>query len=213
MIEFLKQRKIVIIIGILVIILVSWKIYDTSNFNIINSNEFTENNLKEEKIQNKEEEEKLMAVHITGEVRKPGVVKIKEDSRIEDVIKAAGGLTENANISNVNLAYIVEDGMKIRIPSQDEKELEEEYITKESGKGVIISDEVNDNSEKSLSVNINIANQEELENLPGIGPSIANKIIEYRNQNGRFKNIEDIKNVTGIGESKFEKIKDFIKVK
>ena len=62
-------------------------------------------------------------------------------------------------------------------------------------------------------VNINTATQTELEELPGIGPSIANKIIQYRNTNGKFKTIEDIKNITGIGDSKFEKIKDFIKVK
>ena len=76
---------------------------------------------------------------------------------------------------------------------------------------VIISEENNNTS--NLIVNINTADETELEQLPGIGPSIASKIIEYRNQNGKFKNIEDIKNVTGIGNSKFEKIKNLIKVK
>ena len=152
-----------------------------------------------------------MAVHITGEVKKPGVVKIKEGSRIEDVIEAAGGLTENADITNVNLAFVVEDGMKIRIPSQDEEFSEEGYVTEESGKGVVLSDESSDNA--ASSVNINTASQSELEELPGIGPSISSKIVEYRDQNGKFKKIEDIKNVTGIGDNKYANIKDLIKVK
>ena len=153
----------------------------------------------------------MMAVHVTGEVKNPGVVKVKEGSRIEDIIEAAGGLTENADITNVNLAYIVEDGMKIRIPSSNEENDSEDYITEDSGKGVILSEESN-NSSSSI-VNINTANEAELEQLPGIGPSISSKIVEYRNKNGKFKNIEDIKNVTGIGDSKFEKIKEYIKVK
>ncbi len=213
MLEFFKQRKIVIIIGILVIILIGWKMYDSSNFDEVKSEEILATNIKDDKSKN-EEEENLMAIHVTGEVKKPGVVRVKEGSRIEDIIEAAGGLTENADISNVNLAYIVEDGMKIRIPSNDDEFSEEEqYITEDSGKGVILSDETSGSSENVLSVNINTASEDELEELPGIGPSIASRIIEYRNQNGKFKNIEDIKNVTGIGDSKFEKIKEFIKVK
>ena len=159
----------------------------------------------------------MMAIHVTGEVKNPGVVKVKQGSRIEDIIEAAGGLTENADITNVNLAFEVEDGMKIRIPSNDEGNenegnIIEHYITQDSGKGVIVSE---DKSSENLSlvININTANETELEQLPGIGASIAGRIIDYRNKNGKFKAIEDIKNVTGIGETKFEKIKDFIKVK
>lgn len=242
MIEFLKQRKIIIIIGIMVIILVGWKIYDSNNFDEVNSDEILASNSKEStrgnaqsngKEKNEDEEEEMMAVHVTGEVKNPGVVKVKQGSRIEDIIKAAGGLTENADITDVNLAYVVEDGMKIRIPSNDDElfskedsgEEEEknreksqgeatknEYITQDSGKGVIVND---DSSSESLSsvININTANETELEELPGIGPSLASRIVEHRNQNGKFKDIEDIKNVSGIGDSKFEKIKNLIKVK
>ncbi|MBP3831147.1 MAG: helix-hairpin-helix domain-containing protein [Clostridia bacterium] len=218
MIEFLKQRKVVIIIGILVTILVGWKLFDSKNFEEINSNEILVSNLKNnEKEKNEDKEEEMMAIHVTGEVKNPGVVKVKQGSRIEDIIEAAGGLTENADITNVNLAFEVEDGMKIRIPSNDEGNenegnIIEHYITQDSGKGVIVSE---DKSSENLSlvININTANETELEQLPGIGASIAGRIIDYRNKNGKFKAIEDIKNVTGIGETKFEKIKDFIKVK
>ena len=207
---FLKQRKIVIIIAILIIILIGWKVYDSKKYEEVNSEEILVTDKKDNNKKDEEEEE-IMAVHVTGEVKNPGVVKVKEGSRIEDVIEAAGGLTENADTTNINLAYMIEDGMKIRIPSSNEEDIEANYISVDSGKGVIISEENNNTS--NLIVNINTADETELEQLPGIGPSIASKIIEYRNQNGKFKNIEDIKNVTGIGESKYEKIKDFIKVK
>ncbi len=210
MIEFLKQRKIIIIIAILVIILIGWKYYDSKNYEEVNSQEILATNTKKEN-KNSNEEEDMMAVHITGEVKKSGVVKIKEGSRIEDIIEAAGGLTENADITNVNLAFVVEDGMKIRIPSINEEKTDEDYITEDSGKGVIMTDE--NTSTSSSIININTASESELEQLPGIGPSISSRIIEYRNKNGKFKSIEDIKNVTGVGDSKFEKIKDLIKVK
>ena len=210
MIEFLKQRKIIIIIAILVIILIGWKYYDSKNYEEVNSQEILNSNTKKENI-NSNEEEDMMAVHITGEVKKSGVVKIKEGSRIEDIIEAAGGLTENADITNVNLAFVVEDGMKIRIPSINEEKTDEDYITEDSGKGVIMTDE--NTSTSSSVININTASESELEQLPGIGPSISSRIIEYRNKNGKFKSIEDIKNVTGVGDSKFEKIKDLIKIK
>ena len=207
MIEFLKQRKIVIIICILVIILVGWKIHDSSNFEKEDESQIIDSNTQESKT---EDEEELVIVHVTGEVKKPGVVRVKEGSRVEDIVKAAGGLTENADISNINLAYVVEDGTKIRIPSTDD-EKQEEYITQSIGEGIIMQEESN-NSRSSI-VNINTASETELEELPGIGASIAGRIIEYRNKNGKFKSIEDIKNVTGIGDSKFEKIKESIKVK
>ena len=183
-----------------------YNIYIT-NFETEEESQIMDSNIQESKT---EDEEELVIVHVTGEVKKPGVVRVKEGSRVEDIVKAAGGLTENADISNINLAYVVEDGTKIRIPSTDD-EKQEEYITQSIGEGIIMQEESN-NSRGSI-VNINTANETELEELPGIGASIAGRIIEYRNKNGKFKSIEDIKNVTGIGDSKFEKIKESIRVK
>lgn len=209
MIDFLKQRKIVIIIAILVIILISWKMYDSYKFNSKEENEILVSNKTDEKDTEMEEKE-LIIVHVTGEVKKPGVVKIEQGSRLEDIIKEAGGLTEKADITNVNLAYAVEDGTKIRIPSTDDED-NKDYITQDIGEGIVMQEE-NTNSKNSI-ININVATEIELEELPGIGASIASRIVEYRNNKGKFKNIEDIKNVTGIGDNKFEKIKDLIKVK
>ena len=165
-------------------------------------------------------------VYITGEVNQPGVVILKEGSRIVDAINAAGGTTANANISKVNLVYVLEDGMKVNIPSNNDlkNDPDFEYITMNSGDGGKddYSSEQSDKSSKTeLSsknssnysmVNINTATQTELETLPGIGPSLALKIINYRKENGKFSSIDEIKNVSGIGEARFENLIMFIRV-
>ena len=214
MLEILKQKKnLIIVIGIIFVGAIYWFINRPANINEMNTDE---NMLKVAENTNDEEndEEEFIVVHVTGAVKNPGIVKLKEDSRIEDAIDAAGGLTEDSDISDVNLAYQLEDGVKIRIPTVDDKKSQKKtYISEDSGENVILGDEqLEENSSTSL-VNINKATQTELETLPGIGPSIASKIIEYRESKGKFSKIEDIKNVTGIGESKFDNIKNLIKTK
>mgnify|MGYP000271900557 FL=1 len=144
-----------------------------------------------------------------------GIYELDENSRIADAIDKAGGITEEANINNINLAFVLEDGVKIYIPkkgdnSNEIKDDTNTYISKRSDNIELAQSTKNNNTNNK--VNINTANQTELETLPGIGASIATKIISYRNKNGKFINIEDIKKVNGIGESKYEKIKDLIKV-
>ena len=157
------------------------------------------NAVQSEEIKNEE-----IIIHITGEVESQGIVKIKKDSRIADVIEKAGGVTAEADLSKINLAYQVKDGQKIYIPNINDKDAQE-YITEEAGINVIIEDK-----ENGSKVNINTATQTELETLSGVGPSTALKIINYRKENGEFKKIEDIKNVPGIGEAKFEGLKEEI---
>lgn len=179
---------------------------------------YEENTLKEkEEIKEMEETEAEIIIYITGEVNQEGVYSLPEGARVADAIEQAGGLTENAYTEEINLAYVLEDGVKIEIPNKDDiyNKVEtntitevENYITAESG--MDIEERQTKTSEK---VNINTATQEELETLVGIGPSIANKIVQYRKENGNFKTVDDIKNVSGIGESKFEKIKDYVCVK
>ncbi len=194
---------IIISIGMLYFIYSKNQIKETTSIEdeilISNSTEKEENEKKEQVI-----------IHITGSVKNPGIVKLKEGSRIEDAIEAAGGLTENADITNVNLAYVLDDGIKIKIPSVTDEDIEDEVISENIGENIV---EENNETSKGNIVNINKATESELQELPGIGSSLASKIIEYRNQNGKFNNIEDIKNVNGIGESKYSSIKDLIKVK
>lgn len=206
MIDFLKEKKVIIFIVLIAIILIGKNIYDSTQKydNSVNENQVIVNETKEEK-----GDDEMIAVHITGAIKKEGVVRVKENSRIEDVIEKAGGLSEDADITNVNLAFVVEDGVKIRIPSiNDEKEVE--IVTENSGNGVEVSD-MQEESSNGL-ININKATETELETLNGIGPSLALKIIEYREKNGKFKTVDDIKNVPGIGENKFNNIKDYIDV-
>ena len=136
-----------------------------------------------------------------------GVVKLKEGSRVIDAIEAAGGETENADLSLINLAYMLQDGEKIYVPSTEDKENMDNELFLDSIKLE------NKNSVKSLKVNINTASAEEFESIPGIGQTIASRIVLYRSENGKFKNIEDIKNVSGIGESKYNDIKNYIYIK
>lgn len=178
-----------------------------------------ENNIKESDIKDN------IYVYITGEVNKQGVVILKKGSRINDAIDAANGITTNADISKINLVFILEDGMKINIPSYNElkNNPDFEYITMGSGDGESNSwtsfsnNSGSANSKYSYSeqiqvVNINTATQTELETLPGIGPSLALRIINYREENGKFSSIDEIKNVSGIGDSRFNDIKDYITV-
>ena len=135
---------------------------------------------------------------------------MKNNSRIIDAIDKAGGLKDEADITNINLAYIIEDGMKIHIPSKEEKESTIIVESNIDSGTVEQSNEIKSNNNKKLK--INIATKTDLETLPGIGESTALKIIEYRKEKGKFKLIEDIKQVNGIGENKFNKIKELITV-
>lgn len=185
-----------------------------SNEEIINDSENEENDI---------ETENKIFVYITGEVNNPGIVKLSENSRIIDAINSAGGTTNNANISKINLAYVLKDGMKVNIPNKEDLKNNNnfDYITMSSGDGKNDNTSENESSLSSQSdksntnkstVNINTATQTELETLPGIGPSTALKIINYRNENGKFSSIDEIKNVSGIGDSKFENIKKYITI-
>lgn len=173
--------------------------------------EEVENNITVNKVENEDTEEaKEIAIHITGEVKKTGVIYLKEGSRIADAIEKAGGTTKNADLSKVNLAYVLQDGQKLYIPNKKDKI--SEYVSEGGGQNVVSSADASSNSEtnKNKKININTAGKEELQKISGIGPSLAEKIISYRNSNGKFKKIEDIKNVNGIGENKYRNIKGSI---
>lgn len=212
-----RQRILLIIIGVTVGIVVMAFIYqnvstkelieqDDNTMLVQNSDKYNQAN---DKLNNNYNEDRYIVVHIAGEVKTPGIVKLNEGERIEDAIEKAGGLTDNAQINNVNLAYVLEDGVKIIIPSKDSLE-EDKIINEDAGKGIILE---NSYEENKIRININKATESDFENLSGVGASLATKIIDYRNKNGKFSTIEDIKNVSGIGESKFNAIKDYICVK
>lgn len=184
--------------------------YDDLGINNMNgeSSEFDKDKTEVEN----NESDKVIYIHIVGEVKNEGVVKLKEGQRIIDAIEEAGGVTEFADLSKVNLAFVLSDGQKVEIPNVNDNVENFMYVTDNSGDNIIV-DNGNKLNEGGDKVNINTASQTELETLTGIGPSIASKIIEYREENGKFRRIEDLKNVSGIGEAKYEAIKDNIVVK
>ena len=211
-----KKQKIIIII-LLIILACGFCYYVyTKDDNILENTveENISNEIQENIVNTSEVSNSKIIVHISGAVNKEGIVELEENSRVADAIEKAEGVKEDADMSKVNLAFVLEDGMKVYIPSVNEKSSNEqiELVTKDIG-----TEEANNVSStqnnKQAKVNINTATQNELENLPGIGPSTASKILQYRKENGKFNSIDEIKEVSGIGEAKFNKIKDLIVVK
>ena len=173
-------------------------------------------------------------VEVKGAVNSPGVFKVNSDNIINDVIAMAGGLKNNAYTKNINFSKNVSKEMVIYVYTNYEYSLlntKEEKTTEcncpkqdisactDKGASIVTSDEnkpeelPNSNSEvENSKVNINTATKEMLTSLSGIGDAKAQKILDYRNENGLFKSIEDIKNVTGISEKLFEQIKEFITI-
>ena len=147
----------------------------------------------------REPAKKFFQVFVSGQVKNPAVVKLEDNGnlRLVDAVNAAGGLTEFADTEIVNLAEPLLDGQHIHIPTKEI--FFQETPTLES-------------SAKSELVNINTADSAELQKLHRVGPAIAKRIIDFREQNGDFQTIEDIKKVRGIGEKTFEKLKDQITV-
>ena len=212
-----KKTKIIIGVIITIVILCVYLIYNVlkSNFNIFSEDTLTiSNNLAlDENISNQNEAEEIsknILVHISGAVNNEGIVELKEGSRVSDAIEKAGGLKDSANLRDINLAEKLEDGVKIYIPTNEEVAKTDENnggITKYSNG---TSGSTSSSSNKNSKININTATQAELDSLPGIGPSTAQKIITYRQENGKFKSIDDLKKVKGIGDSKFNELKDLI---
>jgi len=144
--------------------------------------------------------DKPIVVHITGAVPRPGVYALPQGARIQDGISAAGGFLAEADKTNINLAELLDDGEKLDVP----------FI--EGGSPVIGTPLPEVVATTTDLININTASAAELDSIPGIGPTTAQKIIDYRTQNGPFVNAEDIINVSGIGPGTYERIKNLITV-
>ncbi len=145
---------------------------------------------------NTETEPIKIVVYVVGEVNDPGIFEVDDGTRVHEVLELAGGITEDADVTRLNLAKVLVDEEKINVPKKIVQE-DLEGGTHTSSGGL---------------VNINTASVDSLMTLTGIGKSTAQKIIKYRNENGYFDTIEDIMKVSGIGQSKFEAIQDDITI-
>lgn len=215
-----------IIIGIIVLILLisigmSISIYYSKTNKKDKSEEIV---IKKEEIdlERESDDKELLKVDIKGEILYPGIYSLIDSSRVIDVIELAGGLTENADTSVINLSKKIKDEMVIIIYSHDQvtnfiatKEQEKYLQNKchESDDNSLINDAcITDNEQVVGLININTATIDELMTLKGIGESKAEDIIAYREQNGGFKSIEEIMNISGIGENLYAKIKENITI-
>jgi competence protein ComEA len=143
----------------------------------------------------KETGEKVV-VYVSGAVNKPGVVSLPADARIVDAVHYCGGALPTADLTKVNMAQTVKDGMQVVIPAKTVLEGEKNNVDK--------------NPRDAEKININAADVKVLDTLPGIGPSLAKKIVEYREKKGDFRSVEDLKKVPGITDAKFVKLKERI---
>lgn len=238
-----KHLKIIsiIIIVILTIFFISLKLYLKNQSNVIEKPSQPQNEILKEELEiDKEEKEetKLVYVDIKGAVKHPSVYEIESDKKVIDVVNKAGGLTNNADTSMINLAKQVTNEMVIIIYTKEEvkkyqnkdeivKIIDKECICPKINNDACINNNSNDkevssnvNKETTTKeditskekINLNTATLEELQTISGIGESKAQAIIEYRKEHIKFNSIEEIKEVTGIGEALYEKIKNNITV-
>ena len=142
----------------------------------------------------------LVKVYVKGEVKKPGVYEMKVTDRVEDAIKKAGGVLENGDASDLDLANFLQDGETIVVSVKGQSSY--------TADGTIA--EIPETASKKI--NINTASKERLMTLDGIGESLAERIIAYRSSHGPFGDVNDILNVSGIGKKKLEAVKDYITV-
>jgi competence protein ComEA len=153
-------------------------------------------------------------VHVVGAVQEPGVYTLEHDARVRDAVELAKP-SEEADLSQINLAGFLEDASQIYIPKQGEKA---QVVTNSSGSSGSSASSGSSGTSgtgagqgKGL-VNINQATQKELETLPGVGPAYAARIIEYRESKGYFSKVEDLTKISGIGPATLEKLKPYVTV-
>lgn len=205
--ELLKKYKQYLIVGMIFVLLISGSIF----FMIVNSKQKQVSDPDEAMIMNStsasqslesESVSQQIYVDIKGAVKKPGMYEGKANMRVWDAVMLAGGVNEEADTKQVNFSERITDQMVIYVPK--------------FGEEVQVSDqgsEAKENSPKDTSkVDLNQADESELQTLPSIGQKKAQEIIRYREEKGGFKTIDELKNISGFGEKTFEKLKESIKV-
>lgn len=216
------MNKVKIIIFTVILLFSVYKIIDNKNLDIQDNiyvvspkeveKDDISNNIENKEINEAKENltteninKKTITIFISGEVKNPGVVTIDSEKRLSDAVDKLGGTTEHADLNKINLATKLTDESHYIIPKIGDSI--EDYSNED-----IENNESNNLENKSNLININKASIEELDKLPGVGEATANKIVNYRDEKGKFNSIEDIKNVNGIGEKKYEELKNLISI-
>lgn len=141
-----------------------------------------------------------LTVHVAGAVARPGLYEMDERSRVADAIEKAGGPVPGASLDQLNLAQRLKDGQKVFVPTPQPATA--------AGAGT----QAQAAGEQGGLVNINTAGEGELETLPGVGPALAARIVEYRGRKGQFSSVDELDNVEGIGPTKLESMKDLVTI-
>lgn len=177
-----QKQKIIAVIAVIIVGIVLIYSYFTSTKEVYHYEEEIVETGKEEITENQDES---IVIHVTGAVKNQGIVKVKENARIYDVIEEAGGTIEGADLEKVNLAYLVEDGQKIYIPFETdgtEGVDDGEIIMQEAGQNVLEEKQ----EQGKGKININTASLEKLQEIPGVGSATAQKIMDYRKENRKI---------------------------
>lgn len=191
MVNLLKKSAFFLAIFAMFIIIFFIDKDETEEFTKVSTTDVSDDERKDES------NDEYAIVDVKGEVIKPGVYDVPIESRVHDVLEMAGGFTEDADESAVNLAKKVYDEMVIFIPKiGDDSQLEADGLR----------------DDQPAKMRINEATQEEIETLNGIGPSKAEAIIQYREEHGYFQTLEDLLEVSGIGEKTLDHIKEDVQI-
>lgn len=194
----------VLLLGFLLVLFAIWHFWPRANADFVSSQESVVQTIdaKDHDAQNATTE---ILVDVEGAVTNPGLHSLDSSARIGDAVEAAGGLSEDAITGSLNLAQKLNDGDQIIVPSINDPRTDISAMTPDNTG--ITAGATKDATGK---LNINTASSKDLQELSGIGPALAQRIVEHREANGRFQSIEDLKMVSGIGDAKFASVKDKI---
>lgn len=196
---FVQNNKVAIVLGVAAVFL-----FFLGIFALFLANKKDNERVEIIPVQDKTATVAGVYIDLSGAVQKPGLYHLPGDSRVNDLLVAAGGLSADADREwfgrSINLAQKLVDGIKIYIPAKNNQT------------GLSTAGEQTKTADGYQKININLANKTELEKLPGIGPSTAQKIIDYRSQHGFFAKTEDIQQVPGIGEKTYAELQNYIAV-
>ena len=196
------------------------KTKNSQESNIDNKVKVSENNVQietsTEKSDDTSKQNSDIAVYISGEVKKPQVVKMKTGDRLVDAVEKCGGMTKDADLNAINLALLLKDEAHYIIPKIGDTSIvsQQNYVNQSStnDKSINSISSVDTSNSSKSTININTADKTALMSLPSIGEKTAQKIIDYRENNGKFQTKEELKNVTGIGDKKYSQLEEFITV-
>ena len=196
------------------------KTKNSQESNIDNKVKVSENNVQietsTEKSDDTSKQNSDIAVYISGEVKKPQVVKMKTGDRLVDAVEKCGGMTKDADLNAINLALLLKDEAHYLISKIGDTSIvsQQNYVNQSStdDKSINSISSVDTSNSSKSTININTADKTALMSLPSIGEKTAQKIIDYRENNGKFQTKEELKNVTGIGDKKYSQLEEFITV-